>query len=141
MNNVLMIKNLQKSYYTRQGEINAIEDISLNVKEGEFIAIVGPSGCGKSTLLSILCGLEEKTNGEIIFPNNEKRKLGYMLQQDSLFPWLTILDNCLIGLKVEKKLTPEKKEKVINLLTTYGLKDFMYKYPSSLSGGMRQRVA
>ena len=64
-----------------------------------------------------------------------------MLQQDCLFPWLTILDNCLLGLKVEKKLTKEKKEQVINLLTTYGLKDFIYKYPKSLSGGMRQRVA
>ena len=63
-----------------------------------------------------------------------------MLQQDCLFPWLTILDNCLIGLKIKKKLTKEKKEKVISLLKTYGLEDFIYKYPSSLSGGMRQRV-
>ena len=141
MNSILKIEKLHKKYYTKQGEITAIKDISLDVKEGEFVAIVGPSGCGKSTLLSILCGLTEKTEGKITFPNPNKQKLGYMLQQDCLFPWLTILDNCLLGLKVEKKLTKEKKEQVINLLTTYGLKDFIYKYPKSLSGGMRQRVA
>lgn len=141
MNSILKIEKLHKKYYTKQGEITAIKDISLDVKEGEFVAIVGPSGCGKSTLLSILCGLTEKTEGKITFPNLNKQKLGYMLQQDCLFPWLTILDNCLLGLKVEKKLTKEKKEQVINLLTTYGLKDFIYKYPKSLSGGMRQRVA
>lgn len=141
MNNILTIEKLHKKYYTKQGEITAIKDISLNIKEGEFVAIVGPSGCGKSTLLSILCNLTEKTDGKIIFPNSNKQKLGYMLQQDCLFPWLTILDNCLLGLKVEKKLTKEKKQQVINLLTTYGLKDFIYKYPKNLSGGMRQRVA
>ena len=139
MNNLLIIENLEKTYYTKDGEIEAIKNLSLKVKEQEFIAIVGPSGCGKSTLLSILCNIEQKTSGNIIFPFNSK--LGYMLQQDSLFDWLNILDNCLIGLKVEKKLTEGKKQKVINLLKTYGLGDFIYKYPKNLSGGMRQRVA
>ena len=139
MNNLLIIENLAKTYYTKDGEIEAIKNISLKVKQEEFIAIVGPSGCGKSTLLSILCTTEQKTNGNIIFPFNSK--LGYMLQQDSLFDWLNILDNCLIGLKVTKQLTKEKKQKVINLLKTYGLEDFIYKYPKNLSGGMRQRVA
>lgn len=138
MDYILEIKNLHKKYHNMSGEVTAIEDISLNVKNGEFIAIVGPSGCGKSTLLSILCGLEDKSNGEIIIKDN--KKLGYMLQQDCLFPWLTILDNCLIGLKIENKLNKENKESVISLLKTYGLGDFIYKYPSSLSGGMRQRV-
>ena len=64
-----------------------------------------------------------------------------MLQKDSLFPWRTILDNCLIGLEIKKEMTQEKREKVISLLEKYGLKDFIYKYPSSLSGGMKQRVA
>ena len=139
-NTILSIKNINKKYFTKHGEITAIDNISLNVNEGEFIAIVGPSGCGKSTLLSILSGLIDKSDGEIIYPNQKKKKLGYMLQQDSLFPWLNILDNCLIGLKIEKNLTKEKKEKVIKLLESYGLKDFIYKYPGSLSGGMRQRV-
>lgn len=141
MNNILIINELNKFYHNVDGETEAIKDISLTLKEGEFIAIVGPSGCGKSTLLSILCGLEDKTSGEIIFPNKEKKKIGYMLQQDCLFDWLTILDNCLLGLKIKKELTKYTKEKVIKLLENYGLKDFINKYPNSLSGGMRQRVA
>ena len=139
MNNLLIIKNLEKSYYTIDGEVKAIKDLSMEVKDGEFIAIVGPSGCGKSTLFSILCGIENETGGIIELPKNSK--LGYMLQQDCLFDWLNILDNCLIGLKVKNQVTKEKKEKVINLLKTYGLEDFIYKYPKNLSGGMRQRVA
>lgn len=138
MNSLLVIKNLEKHYYTKDGEVVAIKNLSLNVDEGDFIAIVGPSGCGKSTLLSILCGIEDKTYGTIELPKNSK--LGYMLQQDTLFDWLNILDNCLIGLKVQNQVTKENKEKVINLLKTYGLEDFIYKYPKNLSGGMRQRV-
>lgn len=138
---ILSIKNIKKNYYTKQGEVTAIDNISLEVKDGDFIAIVGPSGCGKSTLLSILSGLIDKTDGHITFPNNNKKTVGYMLQQDCLFPWLNIMDNCLIGLRVEGKITNEKKERIIKLLETYGLKDFIYKYPNSLSGGMRQRVA
>lgn len=139
-NNILIINNISKKYHNQKEEITAIKDLTLEVKDGEFIAIVGPSGCGKSSLLSILCGLEKKSNGNIIFPNPLKSKIGYMLQQDSLFPWLTIFENCLIGLKIEKKLTKENIQKVKDLLKTYGLKDFMDSYPKSLSGGMRQRV-
>ena len=140
-NNILIINNISKKYHNQKEEITAIKNLTLKVKDGEFIAIVGPSGCGKSSLLSILCGLEKKSNGNIIFPNPHKSKIGYMLQQDSLFPWLTIFENCLIGLKIEKKLTKENIQKVKDLLKTYGLKDFMNSYPKSLSGGMRQRVA
>lgn len=141
MNNIILsLKNISKTYYTKEREILAIKDFSYDIKENSIIAIVGPSGCGKSTLLNIIGGLDKKTDGEIIF-NNGKEKLGYMFQQDSLFPWLNILDNCLIGLKIKKELTKEKKEEVINLLTSYGLKDFIYTYPNNLSGGMRQRVA
>lgn len=139
-NDILVIKNLTKIYHNKEGETLAIKDLNLNIKEGEFVAIVGPSGCGKSTLLSILCNLEDKSAGNIIFPKKEV-KLGYMLQEDTLFPWLNILDNCLLGLKVQKKVTKENKDNVLNLLNTYGLKDFIKKYPNNLSGGMRQRVA
>jgi len=138
-NNILEIKNLKKIYHNKVGETLAVEDFSLDVKEGEFIAIVGPSGCGKSTILSILCGLEEKSDGEIILKDNEK--VGYMLQQDSLFEWRNILDNCLLGLEINKNLTDNAKKRVIDLLNTYGLKDFIYSFPDNLSGGMRQRVA
>ena len=107
--------------------------------DGEFVAIVGPSGCGKSTILSILCGLEKKSDGEIKIRDN--CKIGYMLQQDSLFNWRTILRNCLLGIEITEDLNDENKQHVINLLETYGLKDFINSYPQNLSGGMRQRVA
>lgn len=139
-NNILVIENLTKIYHSKDSETLAIKDLSLNIKEGEFVAIVGPSGCGKSTLLSILCNLEKKSEGNIIFPK-KNLTVGYMLQEDSLFPWLNILDNSLLGLKIQKQLTKEKKETVLKLLETYGLKDFTKKYPKNLSGGMRQRVA
>ena len=139
MKNILEIKNLKKIYHTKTMETLAVEDFSFNVNDGEFIAIVGPSGCGKSTILSVLCGLEEKSSGDIKF--NSDTKIGYMLQQDSLFEWRNILDNCLLGLEINKSLTEESKMRVINLLNTYGLKDFIYSYPDNLSGGMRQRVA
>ncbi len=140
MNNILEIKNLKKYYHDLQGEILAIDNISLAVKENEFVSIIGTSGCGKSTLLSILANLIDKSSGEIKY-NKKNFKIGYMLQKDSLFPWRTILDNCLIGLEINKTLTKESKDKVINMLEKYGLKDFIYKYPDSLSGGMKQRVA
>lgn len=139
MNNILEIKNLKKIYHTKDKEILAVEDFSFDVKEGEFIAIVGPSGCGKSTILSILCGLEEKSGGNIII--KDKIKIGYMLQQDSLFEWRNILNNCLLGLEINKNLNEDSKNNVIDLLNSYGLKDFIYSYPDNLSGGMRQRVA
>ena len=135
---VLEVTNLKKYYHTPTEEILAIDNISFDVNEGEFISIVGPSGCGKSTILSILSNLIDKSSGTI---NIHNKSIAYMLQSDSLLPFLTILDNALLGLKVTKKLTEENKEYVINLLNTYGLGDFLNKYPSSLSGGMRQRVA
>lgn len=138
MNDILKIKNLKKIYHTNNGETLAVEDFSFNLKDGEFIAIVGPSGCGKSTILSILCGLEDKSSGTIELVNNST--IGYMLQQDSLFEWRNILNNCLLGLEINNTLNEKTKNHVIELLSTYGLKDFIYSYPDNLSGGMRQRV-
>lgn len=139
MSNILEIKNLNKKYYSKKKELLAIEDISLEIKEGEYVSIVGPSGCGKSTLLNIIGGIDKKSGGEVRI--SDGIKIGYMLQQDSLFPWLTILDNCLLGLKVQGLMNEENIQYVRDMLKTYGLGDFMQSYPSSLSGGMRQRVA
>ena len=139
MNKILEIKNLRKSYHTKDSEILAVDNFSYSLSEGEFIAIVGPSGCGKSTILSILCGLEKQSKGEIKIKDG--CKIGYMLQQDSLFPFRNILNNCLLGLEITNELNEISKQKVIDLLTTYGLKDFIDSYPDQLSGGMRQRVA
>ncbi len=138
-NTLLKINNLSKKYHTKDTEIDAISNISFDVYENEILAIVGPSGCGKSTLLSILANLEKQSNGEIIKKNDIK--VGYMLQTDSLFPWLTVLDNTLIGLEIMKQKTNDSINKVIALLKKYGLYEFKDQYPDNLSGGMRQRVA
>lgn len=135
---LLKINNLSKNYHTKNNEIKAIDNLTFDVYKDEIPAIVGPSGCGKSTLLSILSNLEDKSSGEIEKSNNFK--IGYMLQTDSLFPWLTILDNALIGLEVTNNKTEENIENVINLLKKYGLYEFKDNYPNNLSGGMRQRV-
>lgn len=139
MNKILEIKNLTKNYHTKNGELTAIKNISFFLNDGEFLCIIGSSGCGKSTLLNILANLDNITDGEII--KKENIKIGYMLQEDALFPWLTILENACIGLDITKTKTKENVEYVKNLLNKYGLKDFQDKYPNQLSGGMRQRVA
>ena len=126
MNNILEIKNLKKNYNTIEGEIEAIKNLTFEVKNGEILGIVGSSGCGKSTLLSILSNLEKPTSGKIVF-KSKSQNIGYMMQNDALFPWLTILDNALLGLNIEKKLTKENIEYTTHLLETYGLKDFMKK--------------
>lgn len=136
---ILEIKNIKKTYHTPSEEITAIDNISFDLEEGQFIAIVGPSGCGKSTILSILCGLEKESDGDVKIESN--KKIGYMLQHDSLFDWRNILNNCLLGLEINKELNEDNKNYVIKLLNNYGLGDFIYNYPSELSGGMRQRVA
>ena len=133
---ILTIKNLSKIYHTKTSETKAIDDFSFELNDNEFVAIVGPSGCGKSTILNILANLDSKSDGEIII--NDNIKLGYMLQQDALFNWKTVLDNCLLGLEINKM---DNKDYVLKLLNTYGLKDFINSYPNNLSGGMRQRVA
>lgn len=139
------LRNIGMKYQSLNGEINALENINFTVSNREFVSIVGPSGCGKSTLLSIISGLLTPTSGSV-FLNGEKitgpsRKIGYMLQKDHLFAWRTILQNVLLGLEIQKAITPETKERAAQLLKTYGLYEFRNKYPNQLSGGMRQRAA
>lgn len=137
---LLEIKELSKNYLTKKQVICAIKNINLLIKENQFIALVGPSGCGKSTILSIIGGLEKKSSGQINFMK-KNLKVGYMFQEDALFPWLNVLDNCMLGLKIQNKETKENKKYVKTLLKKYGLSSFKKSYPKELSGGMRQRVA
>ena len=137
MGKILEVKNICKTYQAENGEIEALKDINFEVKEGEYISIIGPSGCGKSTLLSIIAGLESKTSGDTYING----KIGYMLQKDNLLEWRTIYKNVLLGLEIQKNNTEENKKYVEELLKKYGLYEFKDKYPTQLSGGMRQRVA
>ena len=137
MNTILEIKDLYKNYQTIEKEIIVLHNINIRVNDGDFISIVGPSGAGKSTLLSIIAGLEDY-KGKII---KDDITIGYMLQKDYLMPYLTILDNCLLGLKINKKCTKDNINRVKDLLIKYGLEDYIYSYPDDLSGGQRQRAA
>ena len=139
MKSILKIDSLRKTYHTKDTETLAVENFSFELTPGEFIAIVGPSGCGKSTILSILADLDKKSGGKIDMDKNIK--IGYMLQNDSLFEWRTIYSNCLLGLEINKELNEDNKNYVTTLLKNYGLYDFKDSYPSNLSGGMRQRCA
>ncbi len=139
MNKILSLKKISKNYHTREGEINAIKDINLEINKGEIISLVGPSGCGKSTLLSIIASLDNDYNGNISKKNN--LKIAYMLQSDALLPFLTIYENAILGLKIQNMLTNENIDYVNNLLKFYNLYEFKDNYPKSLSGGMKQRVA
>lgn len=135
--NKVILKNISKSYYSQKGALDVIEDLSLEVKEGEIVAIVGPSGTGKSTILNIIAGLIDIDNGE----RYVNGKIGYMFQHDLLFDWKSVYQNLFIGLEIKDNVTKEDEEKAIKLLEKYDLLDFKKALPKELSGGMRQRVA
>lgn len=133
----LEMKNVSKTFYTEIGALDVLEDITFNLNEGEIIAIVGPSGSGKSTLLNIISKLIEPTEGEIYVDG----EIGYMFQRDHLFNWRTVWKNIMLGLEIKKEKNQENIDNTKELLTKYGLIDFINSYPQELSGGMRQRIA
>lgn len=140
------IKNVSKSFITKDKDFIAVSDINLHVDDGEFICLLGPSGCGKTTLLRMIGGLETPDSGEIYAGGNlvegPSKDRGFIFQQYSLFPWLNVLDNVTFGLNITDS---ENKEENIQAAERYldrvGLADFKYSYPHELSGGMKQRVA
>ena len=138
MKEVLRFDNVSMHYHSKQGETVALENASFSVFEGEFVAIIGPSGCGKTTLLSLAAGLLSPTKGKVI---TSGCSFGYMLQKDELFPWRTIEKNIFLPLEIKGSNTPTSRARALALAEKYGLKQFLKNYPSSLSGGMRQRAA
>ena len=138
---IFEIKNLSFSYHTLSGETKVLSNISFSVNQGEFVSIVGPSGCGKSTLLSLISGMLNPEEGEVVFQDSTRPKMGYMLQRDHLLNWRTIYQNTILGLEINKLMTLDNIEYVNNLITEYGLLEFKNKKPAELSGGMKQRVA
>ena len=137
MGKIVEVKDLTKNFYTKDGEMEVLKNISFHVNEGEIFSILGPSGSGKSTILNILTKLLEPTSGKVDINGT----IGYMFQRDHLLDWRTIMDNITIGLEIMKRKDAKSIERIERLLKTYGLWEFSNMYPKELSGGMRQRVA
>jgi ABC-type nitrate/sulfonate/bicarbonate transport system ATPase subunit len=136
----LIVKNLSVTF-----ETEIIKNISLKVNEGEIISIIGPSGCGKSTLFDVISGILIQNKGLIKIDGlNEKQrqgKFGYMFQESSLFPWLRVLENVMLGFEIKGIKKEEAKSKAFDLLKKFNLFEYANFYPDSLSGGMKQKVA
>ncbi len=142
----VQIKAVEKIYEGRNGKTIALNGVNMDIYDNEFICVVGPSGCGKSTLLNIIAGLHEATAGEVIVDGKKVEgtgvERGVVFQQYALFPWLTVKDNVLFGLKLKKELTKQQREEIaMKYIKMVGLEKFVNAYPKELSGGMKQRVA
>ena len=136
----LVVSHLGKRF----GDLEALRDIHLTIKRGEFISVVGPSGCGKTTFLRIIAGLEPASIGEVLLDGRTVREptgdRGFVFQNDSLLPWRTVFDNAIIGREVATGVGPAERKQALELLKLVGLEGFERYYPRQLSGGMRQRV-
>lgn len=141
----LKIDNVRKVYDTRNGEMIALNNVSLDIKENEFICVVGPSGCGKSTLLNIIAGLLEPTSGKVLCNGVEVKgtgtERGVVFQQYALFPWMTVRKNVMFGLNLKGIKGKKAEETVMKYIKMVQLEEFADHYPKELSGGMKQRVA
>ncbi|MBA2963273.1 MULTISPECIES: ABC transporter ATP-binding protein [Ramlibacter] len=139
------LRDVSLRYFTAAGETQALDRISLEVGAGEFVSLIGQSGCGKSTLLSLVAGILPPSSGEVrvdgVPVQGPSPRVGYMLQQDYLFEWRTILDNALLGAQIQQRDLKQARERAIHLLHKCGMGAFLHHYPRQLSGGMRQRVA
>jgi NitT/TauT family transport system ATP-binding protein len=145
-NLVIQVENVAKLFRTpSEGAISAIQSISLNVSNGEFITVVGPSGCGKSTLLKLIAGFSPPSSGRILCQNEEVRglntKVGYVPQESKLFPWLTVEENVGFGLDSKRYPREERQNQVQQFIKLAGLTGFEKYYPSQLSGGMSKRAS
>ena len=142
----ISLSGVRKVYRTREGEVEAIRHVSMNVQAGELVSIVGPSGCGKSTLLKILAGLHEHDEGEVRIgtaaePFDPSRDIGMVFQQPLLLKWRRILQNVLLPAEILGLNLREARDRARDLLHLVGLSDYADSYPYQLSGGMQQRAA
>ncbi len=139
------IDNVEKIYEGRKGRMVALNGVSLDIKENEFICVVGPSGCGKSTLLNIIAGLLDATSGAVYVDGKKVEgtgtERGVVFQQYALFPWLTVIKNVMFGLKLKGMSDAEAREVAMKYIRMVDLEEFVDSYPKELSGGMKQRVA
>ena len=141
----IAVSDISKRYTTRDGVVTALEGITFDVAEGDFVAVVGPSGCGKTTLLKILAGLMSPSRGDARLRGaaitGPRRDIGVVFQSPVLFPWRTVLDNVLLPIDVQKLGRQNSRSRALELLAMVGLQGFEHRYPWELSGGMQQRVA
>jgi len=142
--NALSIRHLGKSFPLKDGTVEALKNIELEVKAGEFLSVIGASGCGKSTMLRLVVGLEKADEGEILLDGlpvqGPRTACGMVFQESRLFPWMSVEANVAFGLN-EKLSASERQEKVSHHLELVGLQDFRKAFPYQLSGGMQQRIS
>jgi NitT/TauT family transport system ATP-binding protein len=141
------VRGLSKSFQLAGTAIEAVRDVSFNVRRGEFVALLGPSGSGKSTILNMIATLIKPTGGQILIDGapvsagKATPDVGYVFQRDTLFPWRTVADNIGYGLQLAGIPEVERKDRIAACVAQAGLRGFEHAYPSALSGGMRQRAA
>lgn len=143
----IAVQGLMKCFSTGSGQFTAVDNVSFDVRQGEFVALLGPSGCGKSTILNMVAGLLPRSGGRILIDDDEvepgrvNRKVGYVFQRDTLFPWRTVEQNIGYGLEIAGVAKADRAERVAKAVDRAGLSGFAQTFPRMLSGGMRQRVA
>lgn len=141
----IQVKNLKKSFPLKGQDFVALDGVSLDIQDEEFVTVVGPSGCGKTTLLNVIAGLEKATGGEVLVDGQKvsgpSPERGVIFQQYALFPWLTVRENVEFGLKLARKSRKETRETAEHFIELVGLTQFADALPKMLSGGMKQRCA
>jgi NitT/TauT family transport system ATP-binding protein len=142
---ILVVKDLSKRFPTPDGVVTAVDDVSLTVRQGEFLAVIGPSGCGKSTLFNVVGGLLGDYEGSVTVAGERIRgphaSVGMVFQEESTFPWRTVLENVAFPLEIEGMAKAKRHDKARHFINMVGLNGFENRYPNELSGGMRQRVS
>lgn len=145
MSAMIEVKSVTKVYQSSRGRVVSLDNVSLDVAEGEFVTLVGPSGCGKSTMLNLIGGLLEPSSGDVIVHGSPVKgpspDRGVIFQQYALFPWLTAIQNVEFGLRLQGLGRAERREKAMHYLDLVGIADFAKALPKELSGGMKQRCA
>src|SRR4029434_3539503 len=142
---LLAVEHITKKFISSEGDILAVDDISLRVRPGEFVSIIGPSGCGKSTLFNVIGGLVGDYEGRVVVDgatiSGTHPAIGMVFQEESTFPWRTVLDNVAFPLEIAGLDRPARLARAQHFVIMVGLQGFERRYPAELSGGMRQRVA
>jgi NitT/TauT family transport system ATP-binding protein len=142
---ILVVKDVTKRFPTPDGTVLAVDDVSLSVRQGEFLSVIGPSGCGKSTLFNVVGGLLTEYEGSVTVSGERIKgphaSVGMVFQEESTFPWRTVIENVAFPLEIEGMGKAKRHEKARHFINMVGLSGFENRYPNELSGGMRQRVS